>query len=215
MPGGSRGPRRPARICWCCPGQHHRNFDRPAAAKFLAKCAYFQPGDSLCWGLTWRSPFCNCCRPMTIARVTAAFNLNLLAASIGSSMRISFLEQFEHLARFIRTPRSWKCDCGPGGNKPSQFHGIPDVHFSRENHLDREQSQVLPEEMFQIAGTQLFCKAQWMTRMPFRENLFGGIGWRRCISSLSTPRNSQASPSLPQDDSIDWLSLRSSGLPDC
>ena len=154
------------------------NFDRAAAIKFLREIRrILQPGDSLLLGADLEKPI-----PQLIAayddplRITAAFNLNLLAR-INRELEADFdLEQFEHVARFNSEARSVEMHLR---SKRKQTVAVPasglSIMFREGETIWTESSHKYTcHELLSIAqATGFRCQARWVDdEWAFSENLF-------------------------------------------
>jgi L-histidine Nalpha-methyltransferase len=154
------------------------NFDRPAGIRFLREVRrILQPGDALLLGTDLEKPI-----PQLIAayddplKVTAAFNLNLLAR-INRELEGDFdLQQFEHVARYNPEARSIEMHLR---SRRKQMVAIPAadlvVTFAEGETIWTESSHKYSRhELLQIAMAAGFhCQAQWIEdEWGFAENLF-------------------------------------------
>jgi dimethylhistidine N-methyltransferase len=142
------------------------NFDHPADVQFLKEVRRaLSPGDSLLLGTDMEKPV-----PQMIEayddplRVTAAFNLNLLAR-INRELDADFqLGQFEHLARFNQKSRSVEMHLR---SKCKQIVAIPgagiSVSFAEGETIWTESSHKYSRpELLQLAMAAGFrCRSQW------------------------------------------------------
>jgi len=153
------------------------NFDRPAGLKFLTEVRrILAPGDSLLLGTDLEKSVTTMLHAYDDElRVTAAFNLNLLAR-INRELDADFdLSQFAHEARINPEARSVEMHLR---SLRRQSVSIPAaeivVEFGEGETIWTESShKYSPEEIFQTAlDTGFRCEAQWIdSQWPFAENL--------------------------------------------
>jgi L-histidine Nalpha-methyltransferase len=153
------------------------NFDRPAGCKFLAEVRrILEPGDSLLLGTDLEKSHAELLEAYDDnLRVTAAFNLNLLAR-INRELGADFdLHQFEHLATINHEARSVEMHLR---SRRQQTVSIPAaeliVEFQKDDTIWTESShKYSAEEVTTMACDAGFrCEAQWIDEeWPFAENL--------------------------------------------
>jgi L-histidine N-alpha-methyltransferase len=153
------------------------NFDRSAGVKFLGEVRrILQPGDSLLLGTDLEKPI-----PQLLdayddeLRVTAAFNLNLLAR-INRELDADFdLTQFTHVARINHEARSVEMRLRSERPQTVNIRAAElIVEFLEGETIWTESShKYSQDEVFQMARQSGFrCDAQWIDgQWPFAENL--------------------------------------------
>jgi L-histidine Nalpha-methyltransferase len=158
------------------------NFSSPADVKFLREIrAILQPGDALLLGTDLEKPI-----PQLInayddpLKVTAAFNLNLLAR-INRELDASFdLGQFEHVAKFNLQTRSVEMHLRSKKRQTVTIHGADlTVTFDAGETIWTENSHKYSlAEVNSMAQTAGFSReAQWIdAEWPFAEN-FLAVGY--------------------------------------
>jgi len=153
------------------------NFDRPADIRFLREVRLIlQPGDALLLGTDIEKPIYKLIRAYDDPlRVTAAFNLNLLAR-INRELGADFvIEQFEHEARFNFETRSIEMHLRSTRDQVVEVReaGISVPILENETIWTESCHKYSLDEVNSTAADAGFrCEARWIDHeWPFAENL--------------------------------------------